>query len=79
MTALATLTPQLVEDFGRDGFVVVPDLLAPTSCAATAPPSTRRVARRSRHDARALAEKSRYEQSFIQCQNLWEDCPACGR
>ena len=27
MTALVTLTPQLVEDFERDGFVVVPDLL----------------------------------------------------
>ena len=32
------------------------------------------VARRIRLDTRQLAEKSRYEQSFIQCQNLWEDC-----
>jgi ectoine hydroxylase-related dioxygenase (phytanoyl-CoA dioxygenase family) len=33
------------------------------------------VTLRSRHDTRHLADKSRYEQSFIQCQNLWEDCP----
>jgi ectoine hydroxylase-related dioxygenase (phytanoyl-CoA dioxygenase family) len=26
-------------------------------------------------DTRSLATKSRYEQSFIQCQNLWEDFP----
>ena len=26
--ALTTLTPRLVEDFRRDGFVVVPDLLS---------------------------------------------------
>jgi ectoine hydroxylase-related dioxygenase (phytanoyl-CoA dioxygenase family) len=31
------------------------------------------VGRRSSGDRRTLAEKSRYEQSFIQCQNLWED------
>ena len=26
-------------------------------------------------DTRTLGEKSRYEQSFLQCQNLWEDSP----
>jgi ectoine hydroxylase-related dioxygenase (phytanoyl-CoA dioxygenase family) len=31
------------------------------------------VGRRSKGDTRTLAQKSRYEQSFIQCQNLWED------
>jgi len=33
------------------------------------------VARRTRRDTRSLTEKSRYEQSFIQCINLWEDTP----
>ena len=28
MTAVTTLTPRLVEDFRRNGFVVVPDLLS---------------------------------------------------
>jgi hypothetical protein len=34
------------------------------------------VARRKAADTRSLGEKSRYEQSFLQCQNLWEDSPA---
>jgi len=33
------------------------------------------VARRKAADNRTLGEKSRYEQSFLQCQNLWEDSP----
>ncbi|HVT42641.1 MAG TPA: phytanoyl-CoA dioxygenase family protein [Acidimicrobiales bacterium] len=73
MTAVATVTPQLVEDFRRDGFVVVPDLIPPHDLARYARAVDAAVARRSAHDSRALAEKSRYEQSFVQCQNLWED------
>lgn len=76
MTALVTLTPQLVEDFERDGFVVVPDLLTHDELVRFGAAVDEGVARRSRHDARTVAEKTRYEQSFIQCQNLWEDCDA---
>jgi hypothetical protein len=72
---LATLTPQLVDAFRRDGFVVVPGLLTPDELARYGSAVDEGVARRSRHDTRALGEKSRYEQSFVQCQNLWEDCP----
>ncbi len=75
MTAVTALTPRLVEDFRRDGFVVVPDLLSADELAHFGAAVDEGVARRSRHDARTLAEKSRYEQSFTQCQNLWEDCP----
>ncbi len=74
MTALATLAPELIVDFRRQGFVVVPDLLTAGELARYGAAVDEGVARRSRHDARALAEKSRYEQSFTQCQNLWEDC-----
>jgi ectoine hydroxylase-related dioxygenase (phytanoyl-CoA dioxygenase family) len=69
-----TLAPQLVDDFRRDGYVVVPDLLTADELARYRAAVDAAVARRSRHDTRTLAEKSRYEQSFIQCQNLWEDC-----
>ena len=69
------LDPRLAADFERDGFVVVPDLLGPEELARFGAAVDDAVARRSRHDTRPLAEKSRYEQSFIQCQNLWEDCP----
>jgi len=65
----------LVEMFERDGFVVVPDLLSAEELDVLGPPVDAAVARRKGHDTRPLAEKSRYEQSFIQCQNLWEDSP----
>jgi ectoine hydroxylase-related dioxygenase (phytanoyl-CoA dioxygenase family) len=75
VTAPAVLAPRLVEDFRRDGFVVVPDLLTADELARFGAAVDEAVARRSRHDTRTLAEKSRYEQSFTQCQNLWEDSP----
>jgi ectoine hydroxylase-related dioxygenase (phytanoyl-CoA dioxygenase family) len=75
VTAPAVLAPRLVESFRRDGFVVVPDLLTADELARFGAAVDEAVARRSRHDTRTLAEKSRYEQSFTQCQNLWEDSP----
>ena len=75
MTALATLTPQHVDDFRRDGFVVVPGLLSTDELRRYGSAVDDAVARRSRADTRTLAQKSRYEQSFTQCQNLWEDSP----
>ncbi len=67
--------PDLVAAFDRDGFVVVPELLTPDELTTYAKATDEAVARRSRHDRRALAEKTKYEQSFVQCQNLWEDSP----
>jgi len=75
VTAVASLTPQLVSDFQRDGFVVVPGLLSPEELARYGAAVDAAVGARSRHDTRALGEKSLYEQSFVQCQNLWEDRP----
>jgi hypothetical protein len=74
MTAVdMALTPQLVEDFRRDGFVVVPGLLSADERRRYGSAVDEAVGRRSEGDTRTLAQKSRYEQSFIQCQNLWED------
>jgi ectoine hydroxylase-related dioxygenase (phytanoyl-CoA dioxygenase family) len=70
------LTPQLVEDFRRDGFVVVPGLLSADERRRYGSAVDEAVGRRSSSDTRTLAQKSRYEQSFIQCQNLWEDSEA---
>ncbi len=62
--------------FERDGFLhargLVPEI------AALAPAIDDAVARRKRLDTRTLDEKSLYEQSFIQCQYLWEDSPGVG-
>lgn len=61
--------------FARDGFVRVPGLLDSAEIDRFRAVADRAVAERTKHDRRALAEKSRYEQSFLQCINLWEDYP----
>ena len=63
-------------DFRRDGFVVVPDLLSDEELSLYGRAVDEAVARRKRHDTRTIEQKSLYEQSFIQCMNLWEDSPA---
>jgi ectoine hydroxylase-related dioxygenase (phytanoyl-CoA dioxygenase family) len=61
--------------FERDGFAVVENLLTPEELARYGGAVDRAVARRNRGDKRPLAEKTLYEQSFIQCMRLWEDDP----
>jgi ectoine hydroxylase-related dioxygenase (phytanoyl-CoA dioxygenase family) len=73
--AARLVSPDLVERFREDGYVVVPDLLVEDELANFADAVRRAVAERQRHEHRALHEKSAYEQSFIQCMNLWEDFP----
>lgn len=64
---------ELVERFDTDGYVVVPNLLTPGELTRYQAAVRAAVAHRKRHDGRTLAERSVYEQSFVQCQNLWED------
>lgn len=68
-------TALLVETYRRDGFVAVRGLIDPTELEPLADEVDAAVARRKARDTRSLAEKSRYEQSFLQCQYLWEDSP----
>ena len=63
------------EAFDRDGYVVVPDLLSADELDRLGAAVDDAVAARTARDRRTLAEKSRYEQSFQQCINLWEDHP----
>ncbi|MHB8339890.1 MAG: phytanoyl-CoA dioxygenase family protein [Mycobacteriales bacterium] len=75
-TAPVTLvSAELVQSFQRDGFVVVPELLTAAELDYFGSAVDAAVAFRRRGDERTLAEKSRYEQSFVQCLNLWEDHP----
>jgi ectoine hydroxylase-related dioxygenase (phytanoyl-CoA dioxygenase family) len=67
------LDKELVEAFRRDGYVVVPDLLTNDELDRYGTAVTAAVRERTAGDDRPLAEKSRYQQSFIQCMNLWED------
>ncbi|HEV3226124.1 MAG TPA: phytanoyl-CoA dioxygenase family protein [Acidimicrobiales bacterium] len=66
---------EFVEQFGAQGFVVVPDLLSYDELDRYDALVTDAVSVRTAHDAVPLAEKSRYQQSFQQCMNLWEDFP----
>jgi ectoine hydroxylase-related dioxygenase (phytanoyl-CoA dioxygenase family) len=68
-------TAQLVEAYRSDGFVAVGSLIDPAELAPLAAAVDAAVARRKARDTRSLAEKSRYEQSFVQCQYMWEDSP----
>ncbi len=65
----------LIEAFRRDGFVVVPDLLSPQELDRFGASVDAAVARRTEAGLRPLSERSRYEQSFLQVVNLWEDFP----
>ncbi len=69
------VTDDQIAAFRQQGFVVVPDLLSDDELERFGKQVDAGVARRKAHDTRAVAEKSRYEQSFQQCMNLWEDCP----
>ena len=64
-----------VDRYRGQGFVHVPGLLPAAEMPALAAAVDEAVAKRKTHDTRALEDKSPYEQSFIQCQYLWEDFP----
>jgi ectoine hydroxylase-related dioxygenase (phytanoyl-CoA dioxygenase family) len=70
-----SLSPDLIDAYRRDGSVHIRGLLPTADMAALAAPVDEGVARRKALDTRPLAEKSLYEQSFIQCMYLWEDSP----
>ena len=63
------------EHFQEKGFVVVGGLFGPGELAHFGAAVDRGVAERTAHDDRPLSERSRYEQSFRQVINLWEDHP----
>ena len=67
------LDDRTIDDFRRDGFVAARGLAADVASFAGVVDAA--VRKRKRYDGRSLAEKSLYEQSFLQCQYLWEDFP----
>jgi ectoine hydroxylase-related dioxygenase (phytanoyl-CoA dioxygenase family) len=74
-TDKAAIDDAHVEAFCRDGFVHLKGLVDRAEILQLGQAVDAAVAARKRDDTRALAEKSPYEQSFIQCQYLWEDFP----
>ena len=55
------MSSELVEQFQRDGFVVVPGLLAAEELIRGGVACAAAVAARKSHDSRVVSEKSRYE------------------
>jgi len=67
------LTSDEIEQFERDGFLLVEDVLSRTDLECFGDAVDAAVASRVGDDKRSLEEKTLYEQSFVQCINLWED------
>ena len=59
--------------FKEEGFVVIRDLLEPSEVEFYREVVKEATTERKQYDERSLKDKSEYEQSFTQCQNLWED------
>jgi ectoine hydroxylase-related dioxygenase (phytanoyl-CoA dioxygenase family) len=74
-TTAPLLDRGIVDRFRHDGFVVVPDLLDDGELARYGAAVTAGVQARTGAGLRPYAERNRYQQSFLQCMNLWEDCP----
>ena len=74
-TTTNLLDPAVIEAFDRDGYVVIPDLLDLDELDRYGALVTAAVKERNAGDDTPLEKKSRYQQSFIQCMNLWEDHP----
>jgi ectoine hydroxylase-related dioxygenase (phytanoyl-CoA dioxygenase family) len=70
------VTPAEISSFEAQGFIRIGGLLEPGELEQFGAAVDSAVRDRTRGDSRHLSEKSRYEQSFQQCLNLWEDRPA---
>lgn len=66
-------TSELQQTYQTNGFLHVPQMLDPTEVELYRQALDKAVCARKQDDTRPLREKSLYEQSFIQCQYLWEE------
>lgn len=72
--ALAHLD-RIVDAYRRDGYVHVKGVIARDELLELGKAVDHAVSVRKARDSRRMDEKTPYEQSFIQCQYLWEDFP----
>ncbi len=75
MSPRTPVSDALVKEFAERGFVIVPELLTAAEITLFGNSVDRAVHSRMSSDTRSLDQKTRYEQSFQQCLNLWEDFP----
>ncbi len=75
-TAIKQVVSQELRDsFHQNGFVMVPDLLTPEEVERFGEAVTRGVTERTAAHTIPLEKRNNYQQSFLQCMNLWEDRP----
>ena len=67
------MTENLSTHFNEKGFVIAQNLLELAEIERYKQVLLDAIKVRKQLDKRQLSEKTEYEQSFIQCQNLWED------
>ena len=67
------MTENLSRHFNEKGFVIAENLLESSEIENYKQTLKAAIKVRKQLDRRKLTEKTEYEQSFIQCQNLWED------
>lgn len=72
---MSLLTRESIDRFKADGFIVLDGLLSEEEIQTYQVFVRDAVVSRKRYDKRSLEQKSTYEQSFLQCMNLWEDFP----
>ena len=68
--------PESIKAFSAQGFVLTPDVFSAAQVTQFSEAVDAAVADRTALDSRKLADKNRYEQSFIQCMRLWETHPS---
>jgi len=66
------ISPDLIDEFDRNGFVVTPNCFSKEELQQHSDSVDAEVARRTKTDTRQVHEKTKYEQSFVQCMRLWE-------
>ena len=72
MTDRIVTAAQLAQ-FKRDGFIMIDGLLTPAEVDRYGQAVTAGVKHRTRNLNIPLEQRSNYQQSFLQCMNLWED------
>ncbi|MEL6984312.1 MAG: phytanoyl-CoA dioxygenase family protein, partial [Actinomycetota bacterium] len=73
---MSVVDAEVVSRFQADGYVVTEGLLSVEEVERAGHAIDQAVATRTADDHRPLADKTPYEQSFVQCMRLWETDPA---
>ena len=64
-----------IQRYQQAGYLAVEGLISEEELASARAAIDTAVVQRTAEDRRSMAEKTRYEQSFVQCMRLWEDHP----